>query len=141
MQNVSIIFTESGWWLPSGFVVILIFFAAAAVQAWKVRRSPAVLFLLIFVIFGIGILNYYAKAAFGSFTRLERQGSAISFYYYFGRPREFQWQDVQKIESEPAHKGVSDIRVFMKDGTELVSYETADTAVIARALSLRSEIR
>ena len=78
--------------------------------------------------------------AFGSFTSLERQGSNIRFYYYFGPPREFHWQDVQKIVREPAGKGAVDARFYMRDGTELVSYSTANEAVIAQTLSLRSQI-
>jgi hypothetical protein len=140
MQNVNITFTENGWWLPGGFIALLVFAGAFVVQTWKVRRSPAVWFLVVAIIFWIWMLDYYANATFGSFTRLERQGSVIRFYYYFGRPHEFQWTDVQKIVSEPAHKGASDVRFVMRDGTEIRSYETTDKATITRALSLSSEI-
>ena len=142
MQKVSIIFTDNGWWLPGGFIVLLFCFSIPLVVAWQNRRKPVLawLFPLVGVVFGIWMLTWYAKMAFGSFTSLERQGSNIRFYYYFGPPREFHWQDVQKIVREPAGKGAVDARFYMRDGTELVSYSTANEAVIAQTLSLRSQI-
>jgi hypothetical protein len=143
MRNVNIIFTDNGWYLPGGFIAILFFFSILLVVAWKNRRMPSIAWLLPLVgfVFGLWFLDDYAKSAFGSFLRLERQDSVIRFYYYFGQPREFRWQDVQKIVSKPAHKGASQVRFFMRDGTELTSYETADKNTIERALSLASEIR
>jgi hypothetical protein len=141
MQNVKIIFTDNGWYLPGGFIAVLFFFSIPLVVAWQNRRMPALawLFPLVGVIFGIWVLDFYAKATFGSFTSLERKGAVIRFYYYYGQPREFQWQDVQKIVREGGRGGVN-IRIYMRNGTELISYSTSSEAVIARALSLNSQI-